>query len=121
MNSSITMNQETYPVEDYSVSRAVSGQNLNFLGQYLTPIILAATVVTSSAKMPISGLEFDLAVSVRDNVQIPQTYQKKISKQKAIAMFTAKWQEKSVSLSYEDSKLWGEILASQSEPGFPDF
>ena len=41
--------------------------------------------------------------------------------QEAIVMFTTKWQERSMSLSYEDSKLWKEILASQSEQGFPDF
>ena len=44
-----------------------------------------------------------------------------ITKQEAIVMFTTKWQERSMSLSYEDSKLWKEILASQSEQGFPDF
>ena len=87
----------------------------------MTPLFLAATVANSSTTMPIRSLIFDSAVSVEDNIQIPQIYQKTITKQEAIVMFTTKWQERSMSLSYEDSKLWKEILASQSEQGFPDF
>ncbi|MBE9260075.1 hypothetical protein [Dolichospermum sp. LEGE 00246] len=121
MNVSLTMNSSTYPVEDYSVYKTGSSHNFKILEQCLTPLFLAATVATSSTTMPIRSLIFDSAVSVEDNIQIPQIYQKTITKQEAIVMFTTKWQERSMSLSYEDSKLWKEILASQSEQGFPDF
>ena len=88
MNVSLTMNSSTYPVEDYSVYKTGSSHNFKILEQCLTPLFLAATVATSSTTMPIRSLIFDSAVSVEDNIQIPQIYQKTITKQEAIVMFT---------------------------------
>ncbi|MBW4450752.1 MAG: hypothetical protein KME38_28985 [Spirirestis rafaelensis WJT71-NPBG6] len=116
-----TTNSATFFTEVYPVSKTGSSQNFSILGQCLTPLVLAASVATSSATMPVSRLIFNSAVSVEDNLQVRQNNQTKVSEQEAIAMFATELQRKSISLSAEDSKLWREIIASQSELGFPDF
>ncbi|MDF5732595.1 MAG: hypothetical protein PUP92_32525 [Rhizonema sp. PD38] len=121
MTYSLTTNSVTYPTKDYSASQTGRSQNFSILEQCWTPLVLAVSVATSSATMPVPGLVFNSSVSVEGNLEIRENNQTKVSKQEALAMFATEWQRKSVSLSAEDSKLWGEIIASQSELGFPDF
>jgi hypothetical protein len=121
MNLSLTMNNmEAYPTEDYSVSQA-SLQNFNPFPQCLTPLVLAATVMFSSVTMPVSIPVSDLAISIQGNAIIPPIYQEMMRKKETLAIFATQWQERSISLSYEDSRLWQEILEAELKPGFPDF
>lgn len=121
MKYSLTVNSVTNPADIYSESRTGSSQNLTILEKYFLPLAVAATVVTSSATIATHSLVCNSSVSTKDTIQVRQNNQKSLSKQEAIAIFAKEWQLKSISLSAEDSKLWEEIIASQSEIGFPDF